>query len=282
MDRICMCGYTYRGFPMEYAFNRAKMFNYGSVELRDFSDFDFSDLASAGRTLDKAAALSRKYGVRIKAVFKFPPIISNTVGDNGSNALIMDLIPLIAGYGIEIFHTQVHSRNSSYKNHIMSAIAADEDYEKASEVLRHIGDRAAQNNVIIAVESHMGTIHDTAAAQKRLIEMTDHPSVQASLDFANLIIAAPEQSLADAIRMFSGKIAYTHIKNCKIFSWGYDWSIPIKYGDIDYRSLIAILENSGYKGSYGIEYCGKGDLDIPANEDIQYIAGILNEISGYP
>ncbi len=45
MADLCLVGYTYRGYEMADAFERARAFGYSSVELRDFCDIDLSSPA---------------------------------------------------------------------------------------------------------------------------------------------------------------------------------------------------------------------------------------------
>ena len=40
MAELCLVGYTYRGYEMAYALERAQAFGYRGIELRDFSDVD--------------------------------------------------------------------------------------------------------------------------------------------------------------------------------------------------------------------------------------------------
>src|SRR5581483_1320935 len=58
------------------------------------------------------------------------------------------------------------------------------------------------------------------------------------------------------------RIGYTHCKNVKLSPTGYDWNLPLRYGDINYFRVLQALRSAGYSGPLAIEYCGTGDPDV--------------------
>jgi sugar phosphate isomerase/epimerase len=104
----------------------------------------------------------------------------------------------------------------------------------------------------------MGTIHDTAASRWRIVSACPSPCLAAGLDFANLLIGRREEDLVEAARRFGPRLGYTHIKNVKLFPWGYDWNLPVRLGDINYFRVLKALKETGYRGPLAVEYCGTG------------------------
>ena len=81
-----------------------------------------------------------------------------------------------------------------------------------------------------------------------------------------------------AVHKFGAKIGYTHIKNLKVFPWGYDWNLPVRLGDINYFRVLHALKAAGYTGPLAIEYCGTGDPDVFAEEDGRYVAELAKRV----
>lgn len=136
-----------------------------------------------------------------------------------------------------------------------------------------LADEAERLGVRIAVESHMGTLHDTVAGLDRLLGLCSNKSVQVCLDFANLLVCEPGLDLSECIRHFSGHIGYVHIKNNRGVGAKADWSVPVRMGEIDYRRLLPVLEQH-YDGVLGVEYCGEGDPDWVVADDAKYLLGL--------
>jgi len=269
--KMCLVGYTYRGYETEYVFKKAKEYGFDSVELRDFSDMDLTPIHSLKKSLEKAKELSSKYDV--EAPVTFMPI-GNAYGDKE----MLQVLPLLAENDISILHTHIYSLKSDSRT-IVSADASEEDYRNAANMLRTIGDEAEDHNITVAVETHMGTIHDTSSSLIRLLQYADCKVVKASLDFANLLIVNRHENLLATIRRLAGKVGYTHIKNCRFYPWGHDWGVPLQLGEINYFKVLKELVDSGYSGLFATEYCGGGDPDAFASMDAVYLRSLLNRVT---
>jgi sugar phosphate isomerase/epimerase len=121
----------------------------------------------------------------------------------------------------------------------------------------------------------MGTLHDTADAQGRLLDACVSDQITASLDFANLLIENPQEDLAAVIQRFSRRIGYVHMKNVRLRPGAWDWDVPLREGDINYRRLLPILLET-YQGPLGVEYCGSGDPVMVVEDDATYLQDIAS------
>jgi sugar phosphate isomerase/epimerase len=278
MADLCLVGYTYRGYEMAYAFERARDFGYRSIELRDFSDIDLSKPHGVELALKKAIPLAERHGLSIYSLFYAALPVSRKKESFAQEKSFCEVLPILAELGVPILHTRLSLASVDGSDEVESAHAREEDYAAVQETLQRVAPQAEQYGVRIALEAHMGTIHDTASSLRRIVSDCGSPFLAACLDFANLLIARREENLIDAIHAFTGFIGYTHIKNVKLFPWGYDWNLPVRLGDINYSRILHALKTAGYGGPLAVEYCGSGDPDVFAEEDASYLAGLAERV----
>ncbi len=278
MAELCLVGYTYRGYEMAYAFERGRAFGYRGVELRDFRDIDLSSPAGVEEALEKAVPLARANGLAIYSLFYAALPVSRSGERVSEEKTFCEIIPILARFGVPLLHTRLSLLARDGSREVETADAREEDYAAVQETLRRMTPSAEQHGVRIALEAHMGTIHDTAASLLRIVTACGSPFLTASLDFANFLIARREEDLAQAVQAFGTHIGYTHIKNVKLFPWGYDWNLPVRLGDINYYRVLHALKATGYRGPLAIEYCGTGDPDGFAEEDARYLAELARRV----
>jgi sugar phosphate isomerase/epimerase len=277
---LCLVGYTYRGYEMAYACAQARAFGYSGLELRDFRDVDLSTPAGVSDSLRRASRLAADHGLTIFSVFYAPLPVSREGEREEEERAFGEVIAILAEFHVPILHTRLSLRRERGEREVVSAGALESDYEAVKATLSRVARRAEEHGVRLALESHMGTIHDTAASQRRVVFACESPYVTASLDFANLLIAHREESLGEAIRAFGPRIGYTHIKNVKLLPWGYDWNLPVRWGDINYHMVLQTLKEASYRGPLAVEYCGTGDPDVFAEDDANYLRSLLARVGG--
>jgi sugar phosphate isomerase/epimerase len=278
MPDLCLVGYTYRGYPMQYALDRAQEFGYSAIELRDFQDINLSTPAALARSLANAEPAARAHGLRIASVF-YGPLPIPRAGDRAAEAsAFAEAIGVLADHGVPILHTRLSLRGNANRE-LISARASEEDYRLVRAALSSLLVVAEHHGVRIALEAHMGTLHDSAASLLRVISGNDSPYLTAGLDFANLLIANPNEDLAALPQVFTGRIGYVHLKNVKLFGQGYDWNLPLRWGDINYHRVLSALKQAGYQGPLAVEYCGSGDPDVFARDDADYLRELAQRLS---
>jgi len=275
---LCLVGYTYRGYPMRYAFERAQAFGFQAVELRDFEDCDLSTPKRAAESLERAAELAGSCGLALRSLFYGPLPVSRERERAAEEAAYEKVIATLAEWRVPILHTRLSLRRRSGVGEVVAAEADEDDYRAVQETLRRVVPMAEACRVRIALETHMDTIHDAAASQLRIVSECDSPWLTASLDFANMLITNPREPLWETIQAFGPRIGYTHCKNVKLSPTGYDWNLPLRYGDINYFRVLQALRSAGYSGPLAIEYCGTGDPDVFAEEDARYLSGLAARV----
>jgi sugar phosphate isomerase/epimerase len=277
--KLCLVGYTYRGCPVAHAMQRAREFGYQEIELRDFSDVDLSSLAGVRAALEHTTRLSQEHGITIRSLFYAPLPVPRDSKPSAEETAFGEVLAALADFQVPVLHTRLSLRGEDGRETV-SAIAEEADYIAAVEALNRIAPVAERHSVCVAVETHMGTLHDTAAAQLRIISACPSPCICASLDFANMRITNPAERLVEAIHAFGPRIGYVHLKNVKLLPGGYDWNLPLRWGDIDYAQVLPALRETGYEGPLAVEYCGTGDPDVFAADDAAYLKELLERLNG--
>lgn len=262
---LCAVGYSFRNYSMEFALIRAERYGYKAVEMRDFSGYDWS-VGSVDSCLGRAADEVRAHSLIPLTLFQYPRIGSDHRFDITA---WQRLFKAMARESMPFLHLHVYVEGVP-----SSAVALPEHYELAGAALASLAEEAGEQGVELAVETHMGTLHDSVEGMNRLIEACSQDDVKVSLDFANMMIVDQTVDLADIITMYSEKIGYVHIKN---LGQNDDWSVPVRMGKIDYRRLLPVLRKH-YAGYLGVEYCGYGDPDWVVADDASYLRSLLVEL----
>ena len=277
MAQLCLVGYTYRGYEMAYALEQAKALGYSGIELRSFSDIDLSAPAGVVAALAKAGELAGPLGLAIHSLFYSPLPISRAQERVDEERAFAEVMCILAEHQVPILHTRL-SLQKPDGTEVVSSGARAADYESVRRTLERLIPIAEEHRVRIAIETHMGTIHDTAASQLAIVSAHDSGYLTGSLDFANMLIAHREEALVETIRSFGPRIGYVHIKNVKLLPLGYDWNLPVRWGDINYYLVLKALKEARYQGPLAVEYCGTGDPDVFAADDADYLRGLIERL----
>ena len=280
---MLLVGYTFSGRPASVAFEAAKAYGYSGMELRNFPEVDFRSAEGVRKSLEATLPLAQDTGIPIEAAFLGPILASDDPEEQKARLAFYDeVLPVLAGANVRLLHTQVRRVRSvrGERRSIVGLSARDEDFDAAATALRAVGKRAADVGVTVAVESHMGTIHDLASAQYRLLSRVDLASVAASLDFCNLKMVHADEDLDDVIESFAGRIGYAHCKNLvREKSGAAHWNVSLARGQLDYGRIVEKLAAVGFAGPYGVEYCGTGDPHVYAQEDAAYLRPLLEKVA---
>ncbi len=143
---------------------------------------------------------------------------------------------------IRTFAGQISSgaSTSDHRKHVVSA-------------LRLASRRLAESNLLLLVETHPGTLADTLASTRRLIEEVDHPNFKLNYDVLHLWEAGDDPSLG--FHELRPWIAHFHLKNVRshadlhVFAPHNVYSaagqregmVPLFEGAFDYGAFLASL-----------------------------------------
>ncbi len=286
MPEIYQHSFIFRRYSFERAARRAKENGYDGLELFA-GHFRLDHL---WEDLDDVRRISREVGIPVPAINLHSHVIGEDAEERAQRvAWLNDVIARLPDYGYRIMNGFAGSiivgptefvKQDWGKNG--SAAATDAHYERAAEAYRVLAKVAERAGLLLTLEVHMNTIHDTAATTKRLLEMIGSPAVRANIDGGNMRGVPHAEPAVEGVGILGDTIAYAHVKNARRVPFlpvGIDYDWRLHEGDVDYYAVVAALVHHGFDGPYTIEWSGIGDPNVPAREDLQYLKRILADVA---
>lgn len=175
----------------------------------------------------------------------------------------------LAGAGAEILVLAAETGSMGYE----SSLALDDDewetFRRGVAAVEQIGKR---HGLIVALHPHYGTLIESDAQVRRLLETT---SVPLCLDTGHLLVGGADPF--QIAKLAAGRIAHVHLKDVdasmarrvRAGEIGYRDAVrdglyrPLGEGSAKIESIVRLLTSSGYAGWYVIEQ----DLVIGAHID---------------
>ena len=266
---VYLHSYSMRDAAFEEVVAAAKANGYDGIELHS-SHFD---PAKVEEGVARAVEIAKVAGLSIGCVDYSANL---TVDDDGEReaaiTTVMNTIDACAVHGIAMINgfagwVVADPHNWSANG---SAIANEDQYERAAEAYHRIAEHGTAANVRVCVEVHMNTIHDSFASTKKLINLAGHANLHATVDPGNTFAVDHAENDPGQMSILGDRIGYVHVKNCLKKS-GYDYDIGLEYGDIDIAAWLSALDGFGYDGPICIEYCGDGDPAPFVQNDIKFL-----------
>ena len=272
--KIILHSYTFRDYPLEAAFKSALRFGWDAMELQG-AHFDQTNLDSE---LDRCMVIGEKYATPIHCVdFSAdfinddPKIVQKSIDllEKNIDVCATKSVHLMNGFtGFLVSDPQDFGKNGS-------ALATDAHYERSAEALRHLGNVASKHGVYLTLEIHMNTIHDTIASTARLLDLVGSDHVLATPDPGNMLSTSTAEKSPEALDVLKDRIGHFHLKNCREENGHFSYSVRLADGHIDTYRYLEKLDALDYNGAVCVEYCGEGDPQVAAQQDIKYVRNCL-------
>lgn len=150
--------------------------------------------------------------------------------------------------GSKLLCGPIHSAFATFSR----AEPKDEEYQRSAKVLRAAGDYAQQAGVTLALEAlnrFECYLCNTMGQLRRLVELTNHPSVRAMFDTHHANIEEKHQ--VDAIRTIAPHLAHVHLSEN-------DRGTPGS-GHVNFAEALSTLASVGYDGWMTIEAFSRAD-----------------------
>jgi len=129
------------------------------------------------------------------------------------------------------------------------------------DALAECAEVGAAHGVVLALENHLGLTGD-AEETLALVEPLDSPWVAINLDFGNF-----RGDMYEQFRRCAPRAVTTHAK------------VAVAQGDareqVDYRRVVRIMREAGYRGYISIEYEERGDPVAGVSHFAAYLRGCL-------
>jgi sugar phosphate isomerase/epimerase len=175
-------------------------------------------------------------------------------------------------------------KNISYANYNQqgSFIATEDQWKWAVKGFKVLGKFASENNFKFAFETHMGYLHDTPQAAKKLTDMIGSPNVGINLDYGNAVYFESKSilPLSETIKLLGKSLFYLHLKN-SVSTPGTDnkrMPTALAEGEINHREYIRLVKKAGFTGPICIEAPRAGDREWYAKKDLEYIKSVIADI----
>lgn len=145
---------------------------------------------------------------------------------------------------------------------------------------------AEKADVRVNIEQHHNMICCTPNACRDLVDGLPEKNIGIIFDPGNSAVEGftrPEYSIS----VFGKYLAHVHVKNCKqtqttgraVSGRKYKMEFgSVAEGDLDWKSIIAALQKSGFNGFISLEALDKRPSEKKVEEDIVYLQKILSEI----
>ncbi len=160
-----------------------------------------------------------------------------------------------------------------------STAVTEREWQLTAEAYSQVGKALEKIGVKFAFETHMGYIHDLPETSKRLVDMIESPAVGINMDYGNTVYFSGIPSVEEAIDIYAEKLFYVHLKNSIRVPGDYR-RIPtaLSDGEINHRSYLSKLFDTGYCGPIGIEAPRSGDRLLYAKQDLNYLKSVIESI----
>jgi sugar phosphate isomerase/epimerase len=159
-----------------------------------------------------------------------------------------------------------------------SFIATDEQWQWAIEGFKTLAKTMEEIGMKLAFETHMGYIHDSPEAVKKLVDGVGSPNIGALLDCGNIALLPNSPSVSAQVEMLGERIFYLHLKNLFLLPGGGFVCTSLADGHINNREMLKALKAINFSGPIGIEAPRQGDREWFAREDAGYIKSLLDDL----
>lgn len=274
MKVLLHVNYHERPGGLDELFEIANEFDYNGVELR--WKYGFDDM-NQKEYQEKVLSLKEKYPefeITFGGIIDFCRGQTDVVEEETTKYLeFMDWAKTNLNTKVMNFFTGVlHNKEvDDYKFHAHgSTLATNDDYERSAKGLRIIGDKAAELNMLIALETHTSYLHDLPAPSRKLLDMTNHDAIGMNIDYGNIFINKNKSSLSESFDVLSDKIYYAHLKNV-LLCGAVCVDTHLEQGDINNMDFLKLLKSNLKSDLITLEYPSSGDGIIAAKRDMEYI-----------
>ncbi|HUW62276.1 MAG TPA: sugar phosphate isomerase/epimerase family protein [Candidatus Bathyarchaeia archaeon] len=152
----------------------------------------------------------------------------------------------------------------------ISAKRGESPKEDAYRRLREAGEAAKKHGVIITMETHpdLGT---NGAVQVETMTAIDHPNVRVNFDTANITYYNENTSAQEELAKSVAYVATVEFKDHSGLAETWDFPVVGK-GMVDFRALIDLLKQNGYRGPFTIEFEGTKGVALDEAQTLTAIA----------
>lgn len=233
-------------------------FRFAEMNLTDAPGTKHLSDAPARADLDAMAAAEKAAGVKIVCLCVGNDF-TDAEGAAASVAQVKGYVDIAADYGVEV--VRVFAGWTPFEQ------LGTDSYGRCAAALAEVGEHARDKSVLIALENHGGPTA-TGAQVRRILELADHPNVQANFDGGNFAMSK-EDPLA-ACQVLRGRIGYTHWKDVRAAGEELEYC-ALGDGITDWAPVVRALLADGYDGYWAMEYEEPADVEAGMRKCIDVV-----------
>lgn len=265
---VWLHSYTFREQGFEEVCRAAADFRYDGIELqRAHFNEDYLE-----RELPERMATAAEFGVAIRCVDFTADFMSDDPAVRDASRLRLERhIRICAEHGVGFMngHTGVLLGGEPEDFGANGSAAAEElHYERAENALSDACSVADDCGVVVSLEIHMNTLHDSLASAARILDGVGSMHLRVTPDAGNQFATPHAEKGTDGLREMAAQMGLVHLKNCRLMNGQPDYSVGLSDGDIDLRETVHFLTTIGYTGPFCIEHVGELDARASAESDI--------------
>ncbi len=148
-----------------------------------------------------------------------------------------------------------------------------DQWRKLVNVLRYLGDYAADRGVRIALETHGGLTRNGSLALK-LLQAVDHQAIGLNYDTGNIYYYNDDLDPSDDVRQVADRVVQVHLKDTAGGKGEWEFC-ALGDGRVNFPVIIDQLRAAGFHGPYSLELEGRRGEDFNREQHLERIKNSL-------
>ncbi len=142
------------------------------------------------------------------------------------------------------------------------ASGSDEDFERQTDLMAKMAEKAAAHGVVMCVKAHVGACIDDTPTTLRAMAKIASPGFGIDMDPSHIHRAG--EVPAEALPQVLSRTRHVHVRDCVGAgpSPGAPCDQACGRGDIDLHAYFRAMVDGGYDGPVCLEVIGAGDYDL--------------------
>ena len=241
-------GYTTWGMPdvpVDQALSFLNDQGFDAVELTVLPNYTTAVDRLDGEERRRIRHLFQQYGLTMPAVAAHRSLLDENPDAHRENMRVLkQAVDLCAewsdGCGMPVLDTVLGG--------------APDDWEPRLDFIfgrvRELVDYAAERNVVVGMEAHVGSALDTAEKSVQLVAAMDSPHLGLNFDISHFdVLGMP---IEEAVRLMAPYAVHTHVKDQRGRVPDFEFLVPGE-GDFDFVTYLRAMHAAGYTGSITAE-----------------------------
>lgn len=240
--------WSFAGKSLSQAFALAKRAGFDGVEVALAEDGEINLNSSSG-DLKKVKRQAEDAGINLYSVasglyWKYSLTSDDKKQREKAESIAKIQLDTAAALGCETVLIVPGAVSVSFAPEL-GVVSYDKAYERSSEAVKRLGERAAKVKVSIGIENVWNNFLLSPLEMRDFIDKVSNPYVGSYFDVGNVLYSGyPEQW----INILGKRIKKVHFKDYRRAVGSLDGFVDLLAGDTDYPAVMSALKGVGYNG----------------------------------